>query len=238
LPIIGIKIKEKIMEDNIQNEINRNAQENQYGVSAVPFHIHNGSDSSQLSPEIALSGFPVIKVTSASTSPSDKPQNGTFRFLVDSTPNYYLWSYLLNPLTNKTGWVGTKLGASVTQNQYTGSISHDNVTGSDATYTDTITCNFAATSAIFFFKHQYNYNTLYIRGNGWQGKTAGHASTWNCSGNASSGDINTSYPVSSYYPTTYASITTWGTTSVTVTSSITTGFGSTSQLDITVILLS
>lgn len=66
---------------------------------AIGNHAHNGYDVNQLDPAVALLGFPVIQVDNASINPitrnpNDKPQNGTFRFYVDTLPRYILWSYL------------------------------------------------------------------------------------------------------------------------------------------------
>lgn len=60
---------------------------------AVPFHLHNGWDVNQLDPATALLGFPVLQVADASVAPTDTPLTGTFRFQVDVTPDYYLWTY-------------------------------------------------------------------------------------------------------------------------------------------------
>ena len=59
----------------------------------IPNHLHNGWDTNQLDPEIALSGFPVQSVATASVTPTDTVNNGSIRFQVDGT-NYYLWAYL------------------------------------------------------------------------------------------------------------------------------------------------
>lgn len=58
-------------------------------------HAHNGFDVNQLDPAIALLGFPVVQVTDASVAPTDAPQSGTFRFQVDTTPDYYFWAWLV-----------------------------------------------------------------------------------------------------------------------------------------------
>lgn len=72
---------------------------NQYGLSPIPTHEHTGVDSPQINPT-NLMGFPVIQVADATVAPSDVPQNGTFRFYVDTTPRYRLWAYLIY---NNTG---------------------------------------------------------------------------------------------------------------------------------------
>lgn len=64
-----------------------------YGVAENPYHVHNGVDSPQLNPSNFL-GWPVFQVTDATVAPTDTPQNGTFRFYVDTVPNYTLWAYL------------------------------------------------------------------------------------------------------------------------------------------------
>lgn len=66
---------------------------------AIPNVNQNSWDANQLDPAVSLLGFPVIQVVDASANPillnpNDKPQNGTFRFYVDPTPHYTLWSYL------------------------------------------------------------------------------------------------------------------------------------------------
>lgn len=66
---------------------------------ANPNHAHNGYDVNQLDPAVALTGFPVIQVADATVSPlvsnpNDKPQSGTFRFYVDTTPRFRFWAYL------------------------------------------------------------------------------------------------------------------------------------------------
>jgi hypothetical protein len=63
-------------------------------------HTHNRVDSLALDPKYFL-GFPVIQVVDATVAPTDKPQNGTFRFYVDPTPVYKLWAYLI--YTNSSG---------------------------------------------------------------------------------------------------------------------------------------
>lgn len=50
--------------------------------------------------------FNVATNSLASTTPTDVPQNGTFRFYVDTTPNYYLWAYL-NYQNSSTVLVGS-----------------------------------------------------------------------------------------------------------------------------------
>jgi len=57
-------------------------------------HAHNGYDVNQIDPAVGLLGFPVFQVTDATVAPTDTPQNGYFRFQVDTTPRYVLWSYL------------------------------------------------------------------------------------------------------------------------------------------------
>jgi hypothetical protein len=59
---------------------------------ALPRHTHNRVDSLALDPKYFL-GFPVIQVADATIPPTDKPQNGTFRFYVDGT-HWKLWAYL------------------------------------------------------------------------------------------------------------------------------------------------
>lgn len=59
----------------------------------IPFHLHNGWDNPQLDPKVALLGFPVNQVATASVAPTDQPPSGTFRFQVDGS-SYYLWAYL------------------------------------------------------------------------------------------------------------------------------------------------
>lgn len=41
-----------------------------------------------------LATFHVLTIQDATTTPLDKPQVGTFRFYVDTTPQYVLWAYL------------------------------------------------------------------------------------------------------------------------------------------------
>jgi hypothetical protein len=57
-------------------------------------HAHNGYDVNQIDPAVGLTGFPVFQVADARVAPTDVAENGTFRFLVDVTPRYYLWVYL------------------------------------------------------------------------------------------------------------------------------------------------
>lgn len=66
---------------------------------AVPNHAHNGWDSNQLDPAVALLGFPVYQVSDATATPTDIPFNGVFRFYVDTTPRYRLWAYIVYQTT-------------------------------------------------------------------------------------------------------------------------------------------
>lgn len=70
-------------------------------------HAHNGYDVNQLDPAVALLGWPVILVTDAKVAPTDTPANGTFRFYVDTTPTYVLWSYLVYPTTTSNILTGS-----------------------------------------------------------------------------------------------------------------------------------
>ncbi len=85
--------------ENFQEQFNKAIQnyasQNQYGISLIPYHEHNGTDVTQINPAIGLSGFPVIQVANATVAPTDTPQNGTFRFYVDTTPRFRLWAYLI-----------------------------------------------------------------------------------------------------------------------------------------------
>lgn len=65
------------------------AQQNQYGVSMVPFHIHNGVDSPQIDPA-ALLGFPTLTTTDANVAPTNTPTTGTFRFYFDGN-EHVIW---------------------------------------------------------------------------------------------------------------------------------------------------
>jgi len=60
---------------------------------AIPNHLHNSYDSNQLDPAVSLLGFPVLQVTDASTTPTDSPIDGIFRFYVDSTGERKMWVY-------------------------------------------------------------------------------------------------------------------------------------------------
>jgi hypothetical protein len=66
-------------------------------------HTHNDSDSKRLIPETSLMGFPTRLVADATVAPIDTPLNGTFRFLYDATPLYYLWVFI------NSNWVSTQL---------------------------------------------------------------------------------------------------------------------------------
>ncbi len=68
-------------------------------------HAHNGYDVNAIDPAVGLLGFPVYQVTDATVAPTDVPQNGTFRYQVDTTPRYVLWTYL-NYLNASTVIVG------------------------------------------------------------------------------------------------------------------------------------
>lgn len=66
---------------------------------AIPNVAQNGWDANQLDPAVSLLGFPVVQVTDATANPiianpNDMPNNGTFRFYVDTTPRYRLWAWL------------------------------------------------------------------------------------------------------------------------------------------------
>ncbi len=74
---------------------------------AVPNHYHNQWDSNQLDPAISLSGFPVIQVPDATVAPTDIPEQGTFRFYVDTTPRYRLWAYLVYQTATTTILTGS-----------------------------------------------------------------------------------------------------------------------------------
>ena len=77
----------------------------------IPFHAHNGWDNPQLDPKVALKGFPISQVATASVAPTFVPEVGTFIFQTDTTPSYYLWAYLSyqngNTITNR--WKGVQL---------------------------------------------------------------------------------------------------------------------------------
>lgn len=78
---------------------------------SVPYHYHNSWDSNQLDPSVALTGFPVEQVATASVAPSDTPSSGVFRFRVDTTPTYYLWAYIVynNAGTLTGAWKSVQL---------------------------------------------------------------------------------------------------------------------------------
>lgn len=66
------------MDDNnirkiVNDELLKYASRNQYGVSKIPIHTHNGTDSVQLNPKDFL-GFPIVSVI-----PVDTPIDGTIR---------------------------------------------------------------------------------------------------------------------------------------------------------------
>lgn len=94
---------------------------------AVGNHYHNTYDSNQLDPAISLLGFPVIQVANATTAPTDKPNNGTFRFYVDTTPRCVMWTYTVY-----------QTAATVLMGQWTASTTAGVTTGS-GTYTPTLT---------------------------------------------------------------------------------------------------
>lgn len=79
-------------------------------------HAHNGYDVNQIDPAVGLLGFPVYQVTDATVAPTDVGQNGTFRYQVDTTPRYVLWTYLnyINTSTVVTGaWRAISLNSAV-----------------------------------------------------------------------------------------------------------------------------
>lgn len=83
-------MNEEDIKNLIRDEIkNSNGSSSQVGAR----RLYNGSDAERLDPKYFL-GFPVIQVANATTSPVDTPQNGTFRFYVDTTPHYRLWAFL------------------------------------------------------------------------------------------------------------------------------------------------
>jgi hypothetical protein len=84
------------MNDELKNQIEILINEKMDSMVnvAVPNHLHNGWDSNQLDPSVALKGFPVIQVTDATVAPTDTPDNGIFRFYVDLVPKYYLWAWV------------------------------------------------------------------------------------------------------------------------------------------------
>lgn len=56
--------------DDAQLVVNRNAVQNQYGVSQTPFHIHNGSDSNRVSFIDLTNRLQIEKVVLAGTAPA------------------------------------------------------------------------------------------------------------------------------------------------------------------------
>jgi len=64
-------------------------------------HNHNKLNGFAINPKDLL-GFPTIQVTNALTAPTDKPINGTIRFLYDGT-NYVEWVRVNNT------WQGVSL---------------------------------------------------------------------------------------------------------------------------------
>lgn len=79
----------------IIDAIDKREIENQYGIARVPAHIHNGVDSSQLSPDESLLGFTTVKVADATVAPIDKGLEGTIRFQYDST-HWRFWVRINN----------------------------------------------------------------------------------------------------------------------------------------------
>lgn len=102
-------------------------------------HAHNGYDVNQIDPAVGLLGFPVIQVPDATVIPTDVALNGTFRFYVDSTPQFRQWTFLnyMNPsgviigswLSNTSGSTGTVTSVSVvTANGISGSVATSTTT--------------------------------------------------------------------------------------------------------------
>lgn len=104
------KIKSKV-QDEIKNYLNSYADKNQFNLSKIPVHSHNGMDVQQINPENLL-GFRIDTVANASIAPTDTSQNGKVRFLVDKNggvAHWYLWVRLPNVLTGVNGWNYVKL---------------------------------------------------------------------------------------------------------------------------------
>lgn len=104
------------------------AQNNQYGVSFIPYHTHMGVDSPQIDPANLL-GFPTISVTTATTAPTDSPANGTIRFYYDGT-NYIQWTRINNT------WVGTRAGISIYPSWFPPHVLFDHYATIGNTHTD------------------------------------------------------------------------------------------------------
>ena len=85
---------DKEFQNLFDKAITQYAIRNQYDISPIPDHKHTGVDSPKINPA-DLMGFPVIQVANATIAPTDIPQNGVFRFYVDTTPRYRLWAYLI-----------------------------------------------------------------------------------------------------------------------------------------------
>ncbi len=90
-------------------------QLNDFNDPPVAVHTHNGWDANTLDPNTSLYGFPVYFVQDASVAPTDRYDNGKFRFLVDfngGTAHFYLWAYLVyyNATNQQIGkWVAVQL---------------------------------------------------------------------------------------------------------------------------------
>lgn len=68
---------------------------------SVPYQLGTGWDNNQADPKYFL-GFPVIQpedndatINPLTRNPNDIPQNGTYRFYVDTTPRFRIWAYLV-----------------------------------------------------------------------------------------------------------------------------------------------
>lgn len=91
------------MDEDFKKNIDSYAKDNQFGVSPIPVHVHNGTDSPQIDPADLL-GFPTTLVSNATVAPTSTPLNGTFIYQYDASGRYVMWSRI-----NKV-WVAISMG--------------------------------------------------------------------------------------------------------------------------------
>ena len=97
---------QKQVQDEIKNYLSNYAIQNQFRLSKIPTHVHDGNDVAKISP-INLLGFRVDTVADGAVAPTDKVLIGTMRFQVDNksgTAHWFLWAFLPNVKTGIQGW--------------------------------------------------------------------------------------------------------------------------------------